>query len=152
MSQISIHPAVDNGVKPGSPNFSGGTLHCKCASSPVEVTITTQSAYNHVCGCTKCWKPMGAMFSQVAAVPRDNLRVTKNADKLKIVDTNAAIQRYACADCGVHMYDRIENFKRAGMVTPWIRGVRLLNHRIRYSSKRDAGRARPAKGVRVGAV
>ena len=46
MSQISIHPAVDNGVKPGSPNFSGGTLHCKCASSPVEVTITAQSADN----------------------------------------------------------------------------------------------------------
>jgi S-(hydroxymethyl)glutathione synthase len=111
MSQISIHPAVDNGVKPGSPNFSGGTLQCKCASSPVEVTINAQSAYNHVCGCTKCWKPMGAMFSQVAAVPRDKLRVTKNADKLKIVDTNAAIQRYACADCGVHMYGRIENAK-----------------------------------------
>ena len=89
MSQISIHPAV-----PGSPNFSGGTLHCKCASSPVKVTITTQSAYNHVCGCTKCWKPMGAMFSQVAAVPRDKFRVTENADKLKIVDTNAAVQRY----------------------------------------------------------
>ena len=111
MSQISIHPAVDNGVKPGSPNFSGGTLRCKCASNSVEVTITAQSAYNHVCGCTKCWKPMGAMFSQVAAVPRDKLRITKNADKLKIVDTNAAIQRYACTDCGVHMYGRIENAK-----------------------------------------
>jgi hypothetical protein len=24
MSQLSMHPAVDNGVKPGSPNFSGG--------------------------------------------------------------------------------------------------------------------------------
>ena len=111
MSQLSIHPAVDNGVKPGSPNFSGGTLQCKCASSPVEVTITTQSAHNHVCGCTKCWKPEGALFSQVAVVPRDKLRVTKNADKLKIVDPNAAIQRYACTDCGVHMYGRIENAK-----------------------------------------
>jgi S-(hydroxymethyl)glutathione synthase len=88
MSQISIHPAVDNGVKPGSPNFSGGTLQCKCASSPVEVTINAQSAYNHVCGCTKCWKPMGAMFSQVAAVPRDKLRVTKNAE--------AKDRRYQC--------------------------------------------------------
>jgi S-(hydroxymethyl)glutathione synthase len=111
MSQLSIHPAVDNGVKPGSPNFSGGTLHCKCASNPVEVTITTQSAYNHVCGCTKCWKPKGALFSQVDVVPRDKLRVTKGADKLKIVDSNAAIQRYACKDCGVHMYGRIENTK-----------------------------------------
>jgi S-(hydroxymethyl)glutathione synthase len=111
MSQISIHPAVDNGVKPGSPNFSGGMLRCKCASNSVEVNITAQSAHNHVCGCTKCWKPKGAMFSQVAVVPRDKLRVTKNADKLKIVDTNAAIQRYACTECGVHMYGRIENAK-----------------------------------------
>jgi S-(hydroxymethyl)glutathione synthase len=111
MAQLSIHPAVDNGIKPASSNFSGGTLHCKCASSPVEVTITTQSAYNHVCGCTKCWKPKGALFSQVAVVPRDKLSVTRGADNLKIVDPNAAIQRYACKDCGVHMYGRIENTK-----------------------------------------
>src|SRR5262249_50587514 len=111
MAKISIHPAVDNGVKPGSSNFAGGTLQCKCASNPVEVTITSQSAYNHVCGCTKCWKPAGVLFSQVAVVPRDKLRVTKNADKLKVVDPNAAIQRYACTGCRVHMYGRIENTK-----------------------------------------
>ena len=111
MAMISIHPAVDNGVKPGSPSFAGGTLICKCASNPVEVRITSQSAYNHVCGCTKCWKPAGAQFSQVAVVPRDKLAVTGNADKLKVVDANAAIQRYACSGCGVHMYGRIENTK-----------------------------------------
>jgi S-(hydroxymethyl)glutathione synthase len=111
MATISIHPAVDNGVRPGSPNFAGGTLACKCASNPVEVTVTSQCAYNHVCGCTKCWKPEGALFSQVAVVPRDKLRVSKNADKLKVADANAAIQRYACKDCGVHMYGRIENTK-----------------------------------------
>jgi hypothetical protein len=27
MAQIFIHPAVDNGVKSGSPSFAGGTLH-----------------------------------------------------------------------------------------------------------------------------
>ena len=111
MATISIHPAVDNGVRPGSPNFSGGTLACKCASNPVEVTVTSQCAFNHVCGCTKCWKPEGALFSQVAVVPRDKLRASKSADKLKVVDANAAIQRYACKDCGVHMYGRIENAK-----------------------------------------
>jgi S-(hydroxymethyl)glutathione synthase len=37
--------------------------------------------------------------------------VSKNAEKLKVVDANAAIQRYACRDCGVHMYGRIENTK-----------------------------------------
>src|SRR5499426_566067 len=109
MANVSIHPAVDNGVKPGSANFAGGTLACKCASNPVEMSVTSQCAYNHVCGCTKCWKPAGALFSQVAVVPRDKLRVSKNADKLKVVDPSAAIQRYACRDCGVHMYGRIEN-------------------------------------------
>jgi len=109
MANISIHPQVDSGVKPGSANFAGGTLVCKCASNPVEVTITSQCAYNHVCGCTKCWKPAGASFSQVAVVPRDKLSVSKNGEKLKVVDANAAIQRHACTGCGVHMYGRIEN-------------------------------------------
>ncbi len=105
---ISIHPAVDRGVKPGNPAFAGGTLSCKCASSPVTVSISGNVAYNHVCGCSKCWKPQGALFSLVAVVPRDKLSVTANAQKLKIVDTNAPIQRHACTGCGVHMYGRIE--------------------------------------------
>ena len=49
------------------------------------------------------------MFSQIAVVSRDNVSVTKNGDKLEIVDPSAAIQRYACKGCGVHMYGRIEN-------------------------------------------
>jgi len=108
---IRLHPSIDQGVKPGSPNFTGGTLVCKCAQAPVKVAIKGQIAYNHACGCTKCWKPAGAVFSVVAVVPRDNLSVTENASKLAIVDPSAAIQRYACKDCGVHMYGRIENTK-----------------------------------------
>ena len=106
---ISIHPSVDHGVQPGASDFAGGTLVCKCADRPVKISVGSQSAYNHVCGCTKCWKPKGALFSQVAVVPRDSLSVTANADKLEIVDPSAAIQRYACKGCGVHMYGRIEN-------------------------------------------
>ena len=40
---------------------------------------------------------------------RDNVSVTANEQKLKIVDASAAIQRHACSGCGVHMYGRIEN-------------------------------------------
>lgn len=108
---ISIHPAVDGGVKPGAANFSGGTLSCKCADKKVAVAIKGQCAHNHVCGCTKCWKPAGALFSQVAVVGRDNLSVSANGDKLTVVDANAVIKRYACAACGVHMYGRIDNTK-----------------------------------------
>jgi S-(hydroxymethyl)glutathione synthase len=111
MAKISIHPSVDDGVKPGSPSFAGGTLQCKCATNPVEVAVGSQSAYNHVCGCTKCWKPAGATFAMVAVAPRDKVQVTKNADKLKVVDAAATIQRHACTGCGAHMYGRIENTK-----------------------------------------
>ncbi len=108
-SSISIHPAVDQGVRAGAQDFTGGTLMCKCAESPVEVTVEGQSAHNHVCGCSKCWKPEGALFSQVAVVPREVLAVTANEQKLAVVDASAAILRHACKDCGVHMYGRIEN-------------------------------------------
>jgi S-(hydroxymethyl)glutathione synthase len=105
----SIHPAVDQGLRPAAANFAGGTLNCKCSTNKVSVSIKGQAAFNHVCGCTKCWKPGTALFSQIAVTPRANLSVTANEGKLKVVDTNAAIQRHACKECGVHMYGRIEN-------------------------------------------
>jgi S-(hydroxymethyl)glutathione synthase len=109
MAAISIHPALDNGVNPGTPNFAGGTLVCHCPDKPVKVRLSADVAFNHACGCTKCWKPDGALFSLVAVVPRDKLEVIENAQKLKVVDASATIQRHACTGCGVHMFGRIEN-------------------------------------------
>ena len=109
MLPLSIHPAVDSGLKSATANFAGGTLKCKCSKDQVVVTIKGQITHNHVCGCTKCWKPKGALFSMVGVVSRDNLKVTANEQKLKVVDANAAIKRHACTACGVHMYGRIEN-------------------------------------------
>jgi len=106
---VKIHPSVDNGVKSGSAAFAGGSLKCKCVKDPVTVSIQGNVAFNHVCGCTKCWKPDGATFSLVAVVPKDKVAVTASGQKLKIVDSSAAIQRHACTACGVHMYGRIEN-------------------------------------------
>jgi S-(hydroxymethyl)glutathione synthase len=105
----SIHPGVDQGLKAAAPNFAGGTLSCKCSDKKVTVSIKGQAAHNHVCGCTKCWKPAGALFAQIAVTPRENLKVTANEDKLKVVDPSATIKRYACTGCGVHMYGRIDN-------------------------------------------
>lgn len=106
---VNIHPAVDNGIPRAAPGFSGGTLTCHCASDPVKVRVGAQTAHNHVCGCTKCWKPDGAIFAQIAVVGRDAVEVLENGDKLAIVNKDAPIQRYACTGCGVHMYGRIEN-------------------------------------------
>jgi S-(hydroxymethyl)glutathione synthase len=105
----TIHPAIDNGVKRGTGSFAGGTLICECKDRPVKVGIKGDVAHNHACGCTKCWKPAGATFSIVAVVPRQNVAVLENGDKLAIVDSSAVIQRYACKACGTHMYGRIEN-------------------------------------------
>ena len=108
MAQIAIHPAVDKGLKPAAKDFAGGTLRCLCATDPVEVVITGQCAHNHVCGCTQCWKPKGALFAQIAVVPRDKVRVSKNGDKLAIINPNALIIRHACRACGVHMQGPVE--------------------------------------------
>lgn len=107
--RVAIHPSVDGGVKPATAGFAGGTLSCKCPQNKVTIKLTGQTAHNHVCGCSKCWKPVGALFSQVAVISKDNLSVVANADKLNIVDQSASIQRYACKECGTHLYGRIEN-------------------------------------------
>lgn len=105
---VSLHPALDHGVKPGTGSFAGGTLVCACADRPVKVKITGDVAHNHACGCTKCWKPDGAAFSIVAVTGRDNVEVAENGDKLAVVDPSALIQRHACTECGVHMYGPVE--------------------------------------------
>jgi len=105
---ISIHPGVDGGIAKGAENFAGGTLRCLCAQDAVEVKVGSQVAFNHACGCTKCWKPKGALFSVVGVVPREKLSVTAHPEKLKVVDESALIQRHACRACGAHLFGRIE--------------------------------------------
>lgn len=105
---VQIHPSVDSGLSAGNPKFAGGTLSCRCATQPVKVAVRSTIAHNHVCGCTKCWKPPGSTFSMVAVASSDNVSVTANGDKLAVVDPSALIQRYACKACGTHMYGPVE--------------------------------------------
>lgn len=109
MSNLKLHPSLDNGIEPSAANFSGGTLQCLCPTNKVEIRIDAQTLHNHACGCSKCWKPAGAKFAVVAVVPRDKVSVTANPEKLVIVDESATIQRHACKECHAHMYGRIEN-------------------------------------------
>ncbi|KAI2611728.1 S-glutathione synthase [Hypoxylon fragiforme] len=104
----SLHPSIDNGLVKGNPDFAGGKLHCHCKTNPVEITVASNVLHNHACGCSKCWKPAGALFSIVGVVPRPSLSVTGAPEKLTIVDESAAIQRNACKECGVHLFGRIE--------------------------------------------
>lgn len=104
----SLHPLIDNGLSKGTANFPGGKLYCHCPNNRIEVTLSSDVAHNHACGCSKCWKPNGALFSVVGVIPKDNLSVTSNANKLQVLDKEATIQRYACVNCGVHLFGRIE--------------------------------------------
>lgn len=104
----SLHPRIDNGITKGKPDFPGGKLQCHCKSQPVEVELGSNVLHNHACGCSKCWKPKGALFSLVAVIPKDQVKVTANEDKLSVIDPDATIRRTACKDCGVHLYGRIE--------------------------------------------
>jgi S-(hydroxymethyl)glutathione synthase len=102
---ILLHPGIDHGFsKSAKKGFAGGTLTCNCATDAVVVSVGAQSAHNHACGCSKCWKPQGAIFSVVAVAPTDKVTVTANAHKLKIVDDTALILRHACSGCGAHMH------------------------------------------------
>ena len=110
MADIAIHPAVDGGVKAGTKGFAGAVLRCHCASNQVEVAvISAECAHNHVCGCTKCWKPEGALFSQVAVVPRD--KVERDA-RTATSSRSSTRTRSSCATpvaaCGVHMQGPVE--------------------------------------------
>ncbi|CAB3764673.1 S-(hydroxymethyl)glutathione synthase [Burkholderia puraquae] len=110
---IAIHPSVDHGITKGAGEFAGGTLRCLCTQDPVEVRVDSQVAFNHACGCTKCWKPAGAIFSVVGVVSRDKVTVTAHGEKLTVVDEQALIQRHACSECGTHLFGRIENKEHA---------------------------------------
>ena len=62
---ISLHPLINKGVfGKAKKNFAGGTLSCKCADNPVVIEIKGQTAHNHACGCSRCWKPE-ARFSRL---------------------------------------------------------------------------------------
>ena len=50
------------------------------------------TSHPHVCGCSHCWKPEGAIFALIA-----------------VVDATKAIERHACRDCGTHRVGRVSD-------------------------------------------
>jgi S-(hydroxymethyl)glutathione synthase len=123
-----IHPSVDSGVKAGAAGYAGGTLVCKCSTDPVKVEIKSDVLFNHVCGCSLCWRPEGAAFSLIAVVPSDKVSVVANGQKLKVVDPSKALQRHACTSCGVHMHSPVTNPKHAFNGLTFVHPERLETH------------------------
>lgn len=106
-ADVTLHPAVDGASVPApAPSGAAGaaTLQCLCHAEPVRITLSRPVYHNHLCGCSKCWKPAGALFAQTALVSSDALEVSANGHKLATVDAAQAIRRHACRDCGAHLY------------------------------------------------
>lgn len=98
----ALHPALSQADSSPAPDYPE-TLRCLCAVDPIEVVVTAPIAHNHLCGCSKCWKPEGALLAQTAVVASDAIKISANADKLSAVDDSQAISRHACVACGAHM-------------------------------------------------
>jgi S-(hydroxymethyl)glutathione synthase len=108
-AQVPLHPAISSGTIRSESKREPLTLRCRCAASPVEVEVREAPSHNHLCGCSKCWKPDGALLAQIAVVPRGTADVTKNGAQLRVVDAGQSIRRHACAACGTHMVGRVED-------------------------------------------
>lgn len=101
-----ISSAADAGRSSGA---IGGVmaLRCACAKDPVEVRVDATPVHPHLCGCSQCWKPSGAVFALIAVAPAGSVSVTAGADALAVVDPTKAIARSACRRCGIHMVGRV---------------------------------------------
>jgi S-(hydroxymethyl)glutathione synthase len=106
---FSIHPSVDCDVHRSTQSADATTLHCLCEQERVEIVVRDRMRHNHLCGCSKCWKPRGALFAQVAIVARGSLEIVQFREKLAVVDLSQKIQRHACTGCGTHLYGRVED-------------------------------------------
>ena len=60
-SAVSIHPSVDNGIKPGATDFAGGTLRLQVRERPGRRSRSTRRPRTTTrAAARKCWKPEGA--------------------------------------------------------------------------------------------
>lgn len=106
---VTLHPAIDSGIAFPAEKAARVMLVCRCSIDPVTVDISRPIYHNHMCGCSKCWKPDGALLAQTAVVSSHGVRIESKADKLEVIDESQSIQRHACRDCGVHMCGTISD-------------------------------------------
>lgn len=104
---VSLHPCVDATAETVTSTNTRNILHCNCVGAQVEVEWIGPVYHNHLCGCSKCWKPEGAVFAQTAVVTSGTFRVSLHGEKLAVVDEGQSIRRHACKDCGAHMYGSV---------------------------------------------
>lgn len=103
---LALHPSIDN---PDIDVPETSMLQCLCDSDRVEVSLSAPIVHNHLCGCSKCWKPKGALLAQTAVVAADAAAIISGEGKVTVVDASQSIKRHACTDCGTHMMGTVED-------------------------------------------
>ncbi len=107
----NIHPAL-NATSNGEARAETGknvSLKCACSTDQVMVEISAPIYHNHLCGCSKCWKPEDSLFAQIAVVPSDSANVVANGDKLELAEPEQVINRSRCSACGTHMIGSVKD-------------------------------------------
>lgn len=105
---LALHPSLP-ACHGGASADPVGLLRCLCAEDAVEVKVETPAVHSHLCGCTQCWKPAGAVFALTAIVPADAVKTVANGGRLSVVDDTRAIRRHACTVCGAHMFGEVQD-------------------------------------------
>lgn len=105
-ADTQVHPAVG---QPAERQTTGWKAACRCAGDKVEFECTSAVAHNHLCGCSQCWKPAGAILAQIAVVPSGSIVITAGEEKLEPVDPKQNVVRHRCRDCGTHIVGRVSN-------------------------------------------
>lgn len=132
-AQVSLHPAIGRATSAKSKSWAGS---CRCGNEPVQFEVSEALAHNHLCGCSKCWKPEGAVFAQIAVVPAGEVAVTSNAQKVEAVDATQKIIRHRCRNCGTHIVGKVidqeHHFFGLDFVHPEL-GVGLAQPKIEFA-------------------
>ena len=104
---VPLHPAVGKSI--AKTTVEPFVARCRCIANAVEIEVSQPVEHNHLCGCSKCWRPPGATFAQVAVVPAGCVALKAHGDKLETVDATQKIERRRCRECGTHMVGQVSD-------------------------------------------
>ncbi len=75
---------------------------CLCGAIAFEVTEPfTTSGY---CHCTHCQRRTGTSSSANARVPREGLRISRGAERLRSYQPSGGVPKWFCTECGSHLF------------------------------------------------
>ena len=150
--QCQIHPRLTTESSTALRTSPAARSPASARSNPVTVQDRLNVAFNHACGCTKCWKPEGATVLVVGVAARDKLSVTANAQQAQDRgregrDPAPCLHRLWRAHVWPHREQEApvlwlrflpcRAVEGAGLGGAAVRGLRVLDHRVGHQARPD---------------